>query len=274
MLNDHISQFIDWIKAKNYEKIHYRKLANNAIKLSKYTHLFVYQELLMVKDKFGKDGFYKAVRALCNYFEEQYLDNEGILREIAKIRKIAHKPHCGVDIYTPSDEELVRNLEQLKVSSNKYYLFYLGLIFSGIRIREMISYVKEPHRFKIIQNEKYYKVVLNSDRITKKCYFVYLPNWFEVPKEVTETGLIGFLAKHKNILRPKYIRNWFYSKCLDLGIPNGVIDFYQGRSPVSVGNKHYLDKEKMGDRLYGEKLEGYFIKFLKENLNLKLNDFF
>ncbi|MCB9359074.1 hypothetical protein H6503_04035 [Candidatus Woesearchaeota archaeon] len=30
----------------------------------------------------------------------------------------------------------------------------------------------------------------------------------------------------------------------------GVADFTKGRVPVTVGNRNYLDKEKMADRMY------------------------
>ena len=118
----------------------------------------------------------------------------------------------------------------------------------------MVTYSKDQDKLKVINREGFKKIVLNADRRTKKCYFIYLPLDFELPVDITEGMIRKFLATHKEILRPKYIRNWFYSKCLELGIPSGIIDFYQGRSPVTVGDKHYLDKERMADKLYSQSL--------------------
>ena len=70
------------------------------------------------------------------------------------------------------------------------------------------------------------------------------------------------------MLRPKYIRKWFYSKCIDLGIPSNIADFYQGRQPLMVGDRHYLNREKLADKYYKDKLMPYFKEFLNFNRDL------
>ena len=232
-------------------------MINFSKKLGNYTHFFNYPAFLQIKDKLCQDAYYKALRGLCNYFEERYLDNEELVTEINKIRHIAKKPSCNADIYTPTDKELLDNLNRIKELNQSIYLFYLGLIFSGVRIRELETYIKNPADFRVVEKEGFYKIVLNSNRITKKCYYIYLPTNFKLPERFSVKYLSKFLTEHKEVIRPKYIRNWFYSKCLDLGIPNGIVDFYQGRAAITVGDKHYLDKERMADHLYG-KLVDYF----------------
>ncbi|MBT4604028.1 hypothetical protein HOC01_00165 [archaeon] len=39
-----------------------------------------------------------------------------------------------------------------------------------------------------------------------------------------------------------------------------VADFYQGRSSVSIGNRHYLDKERMADEKYQLLIHIFFKK--------------
>src|SRR3989338_7423625 len=92
ILKDHIEPFVVWVKGKNYEIGHQKKLINYAQKLSFYTHFFDYDSFLKIRDKLQQDAYYKAIRGLCNYFEEHNLDNEEILHEITKIRRIAKKP--------------------------------------------------------------------------------------------------------------------------------------------------------------------------------------
>lgn len=228
---------------------------------------FSYKEFLRIKETLNQDAYYKALRVLCNYFEEIYLDNDNIVTEINKIRRIAKKPACNADIYTPTDQELLDNLNKLKALHDGYFKFYLALVFSGVRVREMETLSNNPDHFRVVAYDLFKKVVVNTNRTTKKCYYIYLPQWFDVPSGIDIDKLSRFLAKHKDILRPKYIRNWFYSKCLDLGVHSGIIDFYQGRASVTVGDKHYLDKERMADRLYKEKLVNYFSEMLKNNEN-------
>ncbi len=224
-------------------------MINFAKKLSKSTHFFNYQEVVKVVPDKSKGTFYKAVRNLCNFYEEKYMGDDEILKELTKIRKVVKKPKCRPDIYTPTDTELFEQLSLIKSRNIDVYQFYLGLMYSGVRIRELLYYIKNPSNFKILKKDGFKKVLLNYQRNTKSCIYIYLPASYVEPK-VTMKKLESFLASNKDILRPKYLRNWFYSKCLTLGIPSGVADFYQGRSPVSIGDRHYLDKERMADEKY------------------------
>ncbi|MFC1741752.1 integrase [Nanoarchaeota archaeon] len=257
-MGPHISSFTLWLKQKKFSDVHYYKCLRYAIHTGKNTHFFTYSEILKLKDKLTNDGYFKGIRSLCNFFEEKYPDNTQLLAEIVNIRKAVKKPKCNADIYTPSDDEMLANLKLLKKLKPEFHKFFLGLAFSGVRINELEAYINSPEKFRIVTTGAYKKVILNLRRRTKNCLFIYLPRWYEPPDKISIKYLNRFLQLNKEIIRPKYMRNWFYSKCLDLEIPSGIADFYQGRSPVTVGDRHYLDKEKMADRLYAEKLEPYF----------------
>jgi len=243
--------FIDEIRARNYSTHHEWKIICYAKKLSKYTHFFNYKEIYKIKDVLrGSDGYYKAIRSLCAYFEEMFLDNDDVLKDLSRISKLVKKPTSKPDIYCPTDEEIQETLEKLKYLNKNIYHFYIGLIHSGVRIREFAYYLEDPSRFKVIEKKGFKKVLLNYKRGNKYCQYIYLPLEYSEGKYVSPKYLSKFLSKHKDLLRPKYIRNWFYSKCLSSGIPSPVADFYQGRSAVTVGDRHYLDKEKMADEMY------------------------
>ena len=214
-------------------------------------YFFNYKEVVTAVPDKSKGTFYKTVRNLCNFYEEKYLGDDEILKELTKIRKVVKKPKCRPDIYTPTDTELYEQLSLIKSKNVDVHQFYLGLMYSGVRIREFLYYLAEPSKFRIIKKDRFKKVLLNYTRNTKSCIYIYLPLDYVEPK-VSLKQLESFLGCNKEILRPKYLRNWFYSKCLQLGIPSGVADFYQGRSPVSIGDRHYLDKERMADEKYKE----------------------
>ncbi|MFC1690816.1 integrase [Nanoarchaeota archaeon] len=265
-IKNNFEEFVVYISKKNYSQRHFTKLKSCVKKLSYYTHFFSYKELLKIRDKLYSDQYYKALRALCNFFEEKYLENPAVLVDLERIRKNFKRPKATPDIYTPSDEQLVETLAKLKALNKKYYEFYVALMFSGVRIKEMAYYINSDKDFKTIENGNYHKVLLNYKRHCKNVFFLYFPKGFELSEGVIVENLSRFLTRHPEIIRPKYIRNWFYSKCLDLGVPSAIADFFQGRTPISVGDRHYLDRERMADKCYSEKLNPYLEeKFIKMN---------
>ncbi|MBT4446522.1 hypothetical protein HOA92_00930 [archaeon] len=203
-----------------------------------------------MRDLLSFDAYYKALRAICNFYEEKHLGEEEVLKELNRIRKIAKRKKSNPDVYTPEDSELFADLAKIKELSTGVYNYYLGLINSGVRISEFAKFAEDPSKYRIIDKGEYIKVYLNYRRGSKNCLYIYLPKGFDNRVYVSYNYFIKFFQKHRGLIRPKYIRNWFYSKCLQLGIPSGVADFYQGRSAVSIGDRHYLDKERMADEKY------------------------
>lgn len=48
----------------------------------------------------------------------------------------------------------------------------------------------------------------------------------------------------KTGLTPKYLRKCFYNKVIMTRIPESVADFYEGRSPATVGSAYYMEKTR------------------------------
>ena len=46
------------------------------------------------------------------------------------------------------------------------------------------------------------------------------------------------------------IRKWHLNKLIELGVPESIADFIQGRASVTVGSTHYLNKTAQADREY------------------------
>lgn len=227
------------------------KILNYGEKIAKSVYKFSYSELCKIRSTLSQDAYFKAVRNICNFYEEKYLDDDDILKEIAKIRRLAKRKEAGSpDIYTPTDEELKENLQTVQSGSKAVYNFYLGLVYSGVRIVEFGRFADNPSQYKVIDKGDFVKILVNHKRGAKNCNFIYLPKWLYQKKFCSYKYFIKFFQENKDILRPKYVRNWFYSNCLRQGIPSGVADFYQGRSPASIGDRHYLDKERMADEKY------------------------
>ncbi len=59
----------------------------------------------------------------------------------------------------------------------------------------------------------------------------------------------------KTGLTPKYLRKLFYNKVIMAGIPESVADFYERRTPATVGSTNYMEKTRENDLWYETALE-------------------
>jgi len=116
---------------------------------------------------------------------------------------------------------------------------------------------------KIITQEGFYKVYLNYNRGSKSSTFAYIPSFISIPRKTTSIeGLKMKVKRKKLVVNVKYCRKWFFTKCIELGIPESVADYYEGRTSRSIGVSHYLAKQSLADKFYSEKLLPYFAEFM------------
>lgn len=222
-------------------------------KIGVYTHYLNGAILKKNAEKFHQDGYYKAIRIFCRFLLDRELMSED---EVNKIKRYSSKPQSNADIYTPTNSDMIQNMELLKTRNKRMYMFCQALQYSGVRITELLYYINNKDKFKIIQKDGFYKVLLNYKRHTKNSYYIYLPSGIDLPSRLSQKYINKFFQQNKDLIRLKYFRNWFYYNALESGLTPAVIDFIQGRVPISIGSKHYLDKERMADKLYLEVVEG------------------
>jgi len=196
------------------------------------------------------DRAIKLVRLILNWCEEKTLLTE---EELATCRKkIKNKP-SGIDNYVPTDQEVKETLDKLTQNNKLLYLIYL---FSGIRKVEG-KYLKENIKnLKYQEIEGFVKISMNYLRKNKNSYFCYLPKeiYEQLAKnhqQLSISSLESYLTDHK-LIPIKYCRKWFYTKCIELGIPDTIADYYQGRSAKGVGNNHYLSRQLLADKNYSK----------------------
>ncbi|MCK9319903.1 integrase, partial [Methanoculleus sp.] len=120
------------------------------------------------------------------------------------------------------------------------------------------------HKLKTQQMDGFVKVAMNYLRHNKNSYFCYLPLEIYSQLSATQKPLsINSLEqeiKRKKLIPIKYCRKWFYTKCIELGIPDTIADYYQGRTANSVGSNHYLSRQMLADKNY-DKIVTYLKSF-------------
>ncbi|OGR54122.1 MAG: hypothetical protein A2034_06835 [Elusimicrobia bacterium GWA2_38_7] len=202
-------------------------------------------------DKYGILAF----RLLLRFLELQKIPIE----QTAELRRHLKNKKSNPDMFVPTNEQVFDTLNKLKFKNQILFCIYLT---SGLRKIEG-KYLYENFRYlKAQQCNNFVKINLASFRKTKTAYFCYLPTWLYELLETHATqlsvkSLDSEITTHK-LIAPKYCRKWFYTKCIELGIPESIADFYEGRTSGTIGANHYLGKQALGDKYYGDFLTGEF----------------
>ncbi len=205
---------------------------------------FIREDISVIPDNVN-DMQSIALRSYLNYLASKSLvSNEDVTIYKKKLPIIQSR----ADNYIPSDDEVINAYKKL---DERYQNIFKLLAFSGSRITELVKMITEYDPSKLIVNDKFAKYQLHYNRGQKKSFYIYLsrdvlPQLHKYYIHVdTITHQIG-----KTGLNPKYLRKWFYNFLIYHNVPEGVADFIEGRSPVSVGNMHYLAKAKQADYWY------------------------
>jgi len=150
----------------------------------------------------------------------------------------------------PTDTEIQKNLSKLTTNNR------LVLLVSGIRKVEVKYLLDNLDKLRIQKFGSFVKITLNYQRKTKNAYFCYLP--LDIYKKLSAnykllsiSALSSYIKRH-NLIPVKYYRKWFYTKCIELGVPESIADYYQGRSAIGVGSNHYLSRQMLADKNYSK----------------------
>ncbi|MEM4670928.1 MAG: integrase [Desulfurococcaceae archaeon] len=156
----------------------------------------------------------------------------------------------GVDLYVPSDEEVLNALKTACSSSESLCWVYKLLVYSGLRLSEACKLLREQEDGKWIKADGFWKYPLAWKRGSKQVFYAYT---LEKPPRlsISEKWVSNWAAK-SSVLNPKYVRKWVAMKMLSLGISEEVVNFIQGRIPQSVLAKHYLKLSLIADEGYGK----------------------
>jgi intergrase/recombinase len=189
------------------------------------------------------------------------LENEIVSdNDVSYIKKKLKTKQYNADNYVPTDDEIKQTLFQL--SPNNQLVSLVSLV-SGVRKVELDYLIKNLNSLKCQQFEGFVKISMNYLRKTKNSYFCYLP--LEVYSKLSanhkrlSVSSLEREIKRKKLIPIKYCRKWFYTKCIELGIPESIADYYQGRVSNSVGGNHYLSRQMLADKNYSKIVNLYNI---------------
>ncbi len=154
----------------------------------------------------------------------------------------------GVDLYIPDDNEVSNALTKACGSSTALCWVFKLLIYSGLRLNEVVRILDKAHDDKWIKHEGYWKYPLSWIRGYKQSFYLYTVE--KPPRINISAKWVSNYTSKNNLLPAKYIRKWVATKMLSLGIPEEVVNFIQGRTPQQILSKHYLKLSVLADKYY------------------------
>jgi len=201
------------------------------------------------------------VSLLLKYLQEKHKVTETDILPIKKLLNFSNP--SKQDTYVPTDNEIQQTLFKLTTKNKLIYLMYL---VSGVRKVEGEYLLEKIDSLKCQQLDGFTKITMNYLRHNKNSYFCYLPlgvyNRLSTDHKQLSVGSLEAEIKRKKLIPIKYCRKWFYTKCIELGVPESIADYYQGRTANSVGSNHYLSRQMLADKFYSEKLIAYLNIFI------------
>jgi len=256
------AEFYDYLKSKHYSSIYVKAIISNL-----YRHVHIISsamDITAINANLSSGQQHNLNRALSALFK--FYELKGYPVEfLNSLRKAIPKDNIGIDLNIPSEEAIIASLNKLSGIPLKYQALYNLLLDSGLRLTEAVKAINshsEP--FKVNFGEcQFYRVTLGYFRASKLAYAAYYTeathNLISSVKEpILECGARRYLSKY-GFVTPKYLRKFAFDKMIELEVPESVADFIQGRTPKSIGAKHYMAIIRQADKFYGRYAD-YLVK--------------
>lgn len=247
----HVSDdFKTWLRANKAEKRYIESLESYLTKYFKGLILSTPQNVVEYVSRMKTTSKYPilALRLYIKYLEET---DQITVEHSQHMKKVLKGKKSNPDNHVPTNDEVRRAYN--KLTEEKDRVLFQILTFSGIRVTELVKMLKEFDPKNITTNEKFVRYSLNFRRGQKNSYFVYMP--IELSSKIhryykIDNKALTKLFGRRTGLTPKYLRKWFHNTVMMNGIPESVADFFEGRSPTTVGSANYMEKTRQADHWY------------------------
>jgi len=215
------------------------------------------QELL-INIESGRNWFVKAVRNLLNFAEER---DDFTLEYLTKMRRVLKVQKTGVREVFITNEEIIEAYKHIKDCVKAIFKL---MVYSGVRLSQIYRILGDlDHSKFVIKNKITRYPIAEISKGEKKGFWVYMPRDFI--NELENVELPYSYNKLQKMVRfgrvcPNTIRKWNYNFLILNEVPESVADFIQGRSSVTVGSAHYLNKTKHADEWYSKIVDKFPIR--------------
>ena len=244
------AEFIEYLKSKHYSPLYAKAIISN---LKRHVHtLSSPMNITAINANLSSGQQHNLNRALSALFK--FYELKGYPVELLNsLRKAIPKDNIGVDLNIPSEQAIIASLNKLSGIPLRYQALYNLLLDSGLRLTEAVKAINaysEP-----VKVNGFYRVTLGYFRASKLAYAAYYTEATHklissVKEPILECGARRYLSKY-GFVTPKYLRKFAFDKMIELEVPESVADFIEGRTPKSIGAKHYMAIVRQADKFYG-----------------------
>jgi intergrase/recombinase len=199
---------------------------------------------------------HNLIRALQNLFS--FLRAQGFSRDYLDVlRRNLPKDEVGFDLRIPSPEEIVKSLRVMSEACLKYRALYDLVVDSGLRLVEACRLMSSFKELEVERFDGFCVVPLGYFRRSKLAYFGFMTdNTFRLVEQVKEEidweSAVTYIRKRLGVVGFKYLRKFANDTMTneELNIPESVADFIQGRTPKSIGARHYMQLKRKAVQFY------------------------
>jgi len=204
----------------------------------------------------------RGIRNLFNFLEAQGFDKGWL----DVLRRNVPKDEVGFDLKIPTPEDVISSLRVVAKGCLKYRAVYELVVDSGLRLEEACRFINSFNEVECERFDGFYVAPLGYFRRSKLAYFAFFTEETfrlirHVNVKVDAQSAIRWRCKRPNVVAFKYLRKFVNDTMTseELNIPESVADFIQGRTPKSIGAKHYMKLKRKAIQFYPR-----YAKYVKE----------
>jgi len=213
-----------------------------------------FTDLGMSRKRHLVNGF----RNLFKYYETQGLADK---QWLDLLRSNLPKTTVGIDPKIPTETEIKDSLSRLaeKDRGRRYVALYNLLLDSGLRLTEAITLFNSllTGEVELERHEGFSIAPLGYFMGTKLAYYGFITDYtLEIIKEskkpLSYKKVGGTATRRFGIISYKYLRKFVFDTMTNeqLNIPESVADFIEGRTPKTVGARHYMQLKRKAIQFY------------------------
>ena len=131
------------------------------------------------------------------------------------------------------------------------------ILDSGFRLVEAVQLMNNIQNIEVQRHNGFLIAPLSYFRKTKLAYHGFYTEdtmqlMAQLNEKLNDRNATSYLSKGsgRNVITWKYLRKFAFDKMIELEIPESVADFIQGRTPKSVGAKHYMVPVRQAKKFY------------------------
>jgi intergrase/recombinase len=247
--------FLEYVRFKKYSVVHGKGMVSYLDRFvseirSPFDVMHIFADLTVGQ----QDQLNRGMRAWFKYLEITGQANEDFLN---RLRKAIPKDETGMDVNVSSEENIISSLKRMKQVDPGYNALYNMILDSGLRLVEAVQLINNIQNIQVEARDGFFAAPLGYFRKTKLAFYgFYMQATADLITQVNETlndrNATSYLSKgsSRNVITWKYLRKFAFDKMIELEIPESVANFIQGRTPKSVGAKHYMVLIRQAKKFY------------------------